>query len=180
MKSLLRQKAKIIRNSLDSAKMSSLCVKLISTWDKFQNAKNIMIYCPINNEIDLMALTQCQDKKFYLPKIENNKICIAQYKGELACGMYNIKEPCNQSIQNTDILDLIFIPALQADKWGYRIGYGKGYYDRFLKSVNSKATTAVLVYEELFCEDVPIEAHDEKADFVITPSSIQETSIRLA
>ena len=45
---------------------------------------------------------------------------------------FGIKEPCSEPVA-PDILDLIIVPALMVDKNGYRLGYGGGFYDRFLK-----------------------------------------------
>ena len=65
---------------------------------------------------------------------------------------YKIPESMSEPV-SPENLDLIIIPALCVDKNGYRIGYGKGYYDKFLKD-NSTALRAVLVYNDLFVDDV--------------------------
>lgn len=182
MKNLLRTKAKSTRVMLNCKSVSHDILKQIDSWTVFKNAVNIMIYHPINNEIDLLDLTKDCDKNFYLPKIENNEICVARYNSadKLVRGMYNINEPCDTALQKPDLLDLIFLPALMVDKWGYRLGYGKGYYDRFLEKIAAKTITAVPVYEELYCDELPIEAHDKKADYIILTDRIIDARILLA
>ena len=181
MKNLLRQKAKLIRKSLDSKEISNAVVNRILSWDIFTKSCNIMLYYPIKNEISLLDILNVQNKNFYFPKInENDEICIAKYSTEFKPGKYNILEPCCISETDYKELDLIFIPALMSDKWGYRLGYGKGYYDRFLKKLSKHTVKAIPLYSELLCEDLPVEAHDEKADFIVLPDRIIDTKILLA
>lgn len=90
----------------------------------------------------------------------------------LVCGKYNIQEPVRKCSDSALNLDIVFIPAVCADKSGYRIGYGKGYYDRFLGKLHEKTKTAIVIYEELLCEKIPAENFDRKANFVITPEKI--------
>lgn len=182
MKNLLRLKAKTTRCTLDPVTVSALIVKQILDWNKFCNAENVMLYYPIKNEISLLSLTECSDKNFYLPRIENDEICAVKFNPQepLQSGKYNINEPCTDIYAGKDMLDIIFIPALMADKWGYRLGYGKGYYDKFLNKMPSRVLKAVPMYDELYCEELPIEQHDEKTDFVVLKDRIIETKILLA
>ena len=133
-----------------------------------------MIYHPINNEINLLGLCPTPKKTFYLPKLVENSIFPAKFTDdcELTCGKYKIKEPAQNSTQNDKSPDLIFVPALCADKNGFRIGYGKGYYDRFLKNMPDSTKIAAVVYEELLFEKIPADNFDKKCDFVITQSGI--------
>lgn len=174
MKNQLRIESKSIRKNLDCEICSKKIVQNILSWSKYETAKNIMIYHPLNNEINLLSLCNDPQKSFFLPKILNNEIHPAPYEKNngLMCGKFNIQEPCAGCIENFDILDLIFIPALCADKQGHRIGYGKGYYDRFLKKIPQKTIKAVIIYDELLKDAIPCESFDEKADFVVTASGI--------
>ncbi len=182
MKNTLRLQAKAIRNKLDVQKTSERMIELILDWDKFKNAKNVMVYCPIKNEPDLLSLLNTAGKNFYLPRIENEEICAAKFTSfeDLKTGKFDIKEPCTNVIAGLDTLDLIFIPALMTDKWGYRLGFGKGYYDKFLNKLPARTTKVIPMYKELFIDELPIEPHDEKADFVITEDEIIETRILLS
>jgi 5-formyltetrahydrofolate cyclo-ligase len=172
MKNLLRKKAKSLRNTLDSKNASKAIVKKILFWSLFREIQNIMLYYPIQNEINLLALTECPDKKFYLPKIADGEIYPAEFVSlcDLKPGCYNINEPSTPV--SGDNIDMIFIPALMADGHGHRLGYGKGYYDRFLNKLSAGVIKVIPVYDELFLPELPVEEHDEKVDYVILKERI--------
>lgn len=174
MKNQLRQKSKIIRKNLNCENASKKILEKILSWEEFKSAQNIMIYHPINNEINLLWLCTSCKKNFYLPKISNNEIVPVFFDENtpLVFGKYNIQEPVRKCSNSALNLDIVFIPAVCADKSGYRIGYGKGYYDRFLGKLHEKTKTAIVIYEELLCEKIPAESFDRKANFVITPEKI--------
>ena len=69
-----------------------------------------------------------------------------------------------------DEIDVVVVPAICFDKRGHRLGYGKGYYDRFLK--NLKALKVGFCYFDMIEDELPIEEHDIKADFVICESGV--------
>ena len=104
------------------------------------------------------------DKKFYLPKIEGNNLLICPFSQELSISKFNTLEPCTDAV-SSNILDLAIVPALMADKCGNRLGYGGGFYDRFLKNAN--VATLVALPIELVIDQLPFEEHDVKIDFLI-------------
>ena len=65
-------------------------------------------------------------------------------------------------------LDLIILPGVAFDLVGKRIGYGGGYYDRYLENIDKKIIKVALIYDFQLLENVPAEEHDIKADYIIT------------
>lgn len=164
-KEQIRQEARKKRKNMPD--VSCKIVEIIKKESVYQNAKNIMIYYPIQNEINLLSL--CNDSRsFFLPKIIDNKIFVCPYNTPLKKGKFNIPEPDSDPITDLGILDLIFIPALAADKKGFRIGYGCGYYDRFLEHISDQTKKIVTVYNDLLYESLPFDQHDQKADYILT------------
>lgn len=164
----LRIKAKSIRKYLNISKISSLAVSKIRDVDIYKEARNVLISYPMRYEIDLLALLD-DDKKFYLPKVCGQKLFICPFKKgdkleKSAC--FNVKEPCTNPV-DANILDLIIVPALMVDKSGNRLGYGGGFYDRFLEEYHS-IRTLVVIPKDLFVEELPIEKFDRKIDIVIS------------
>ncbi|MGN1124899.1 MAG: 5-formyltetrahydrofolate cyclo-ligase [Candidatus Gastranaerophilaceae bacterium] len=165
-KTELRTKAKSIRNKLDIKNLSSkLCEKLKNT-KEFLNAQNIMIFYPLKNEINLLELLEIPNKKFYLPKMKGLTLNACPYKlgDKLITQNFGIKEPITTPV-SPKILDLVIVPALMIDKNNNRLGYGKGYYDRFITKTNAK--TIVCIPNELLIDEIPTESHDKKIDIVI-------------
>ena len=176
----LRQLAKHKQSKLDPYKSSISIINRIKKWDKYKSAENVMIYYPIKNEINLLGLYG--DKNLFLPRLRNNEIEVCPYPGEdsILPGKFGIPEPLTGAIEDLCILDIIFVPALAADRWGYRLGYGCGYYDRFLEHVGAKTARVIPLYSELLFDDIPFEAHDQKADFIVTEDELFSTSIKIA
>ena len=162
----LRIKAKNIRKSLDIENISKIICKKIRQSDIYKSAKNVLIFYPLPNEINLLELLS-DNKIFFLPRIngENLEICSYKKGDTLKESSFKTKEPQTKA-KNPNILDLIILPALAADKNNYRLGYGKGYYDRLLTITKSK--TILPIAKELVFEELPIESHDKPVDLVIT------------
>ena len=163
----LRIKIKDERKNLQIKMLSDIFVEKLLQLEEYQRAKNVMLFYPLKFEIDLLRLLKDNNKNFYLPKIEgNNLLCCSYRVGEELCeSCFKTKEPLTLSVNKT-ILDMVIVPALAVDKNNYRLGYGGGFYDRFLKGIN--ATKLTCVPKEFILETVYPEEHDIKIDKVIT------------
>ena len=165
-KSDLRKKAKCIRKSLSIAEKSKSAIEKIRENTFYIPAKNVLIYYPLRYELNLLALLD-DEKNFYLPRVcgENLKICPFKKGDKLVASSFNICEPFSNSI-NPRNLDLVVVPALMADKSGFRLGYGGGFYDRFLVE-NNAVKTILPIAKELIDEELPHEEFDIKIDEII-------------
>jgi 5-formyltetrahydrofolate cyclo-ligase len=115
-------------------------------------------------------------KTVCLPKLMQGEIVffsITTLK-DLETGDFNIKEPPLNKGNICEEIDTVITPGIVFDRLGYRIGYGKGYYDRYLKNSPKQNSNAVgLGYEfQLATEPVPIEPHDVKLDALITNKEV--------
>lgn len=164
-KNELRIKAKNIRKNLPMKEISAQLATLIKQNELYRNAKNIMLFYPTQFEVDLIELLN-DNKNFYLPKVDNEKLLVCPYCENLKKSSYGIYEPCSNPV-NAKILDLVIVPALMCDKNGYRLGYGGGFYDRFILKYGKNFTTICPIPKELFAENLPIDKFDQKIDFII-------------
>ena len=105
------------------------------------------------------------NKSFYLP-ITRDEISFIKYNlnDKLMDGKFRTKEPIGD-IVNRDDIECFIIPCVAISKDKKRLGYGKGYYDKFLKSY--KGSKIGLTYKECICDKIDIEEHDIKVDKVI-------------
>lgn len=165
-KNELRKWAKNERRLRDKRVDELLAEKLIKS-GVFKTAQNIMLYYPLEDEINLLSVLKVQNKNFYLPKIDGEKLLCCKYSlGDSTCfSKFNTKEPLTPPCPKGEI-DLAVIPALCCDVNNYRLGYGGGYYDKFLRDFNGK--TIVCLPSGLVVETVFPEPHDIKADIVLT------------
>jgi len=168
----IRNKAKKIRQTLDIKGLSAKIIQHIHELIVYKNAKNIMIFYPLENEINLLDLLKLNSEKFFfLPRMNGNTLdaCSYSINDKLTPSKYNILEPLTAPV-NKNIIDIVFIPALCTDKNLNRLGYGKGFYDKFLSDY--KNLKICVCPEELLFNKIPTDAHDIKMDLIITQNTI--------
>lgn len=162
----LRQKAKKIRKTLDMKTISNNIVANIQELEAYKQAKHVMLFYPKAQEVDLRELLN-DDKMFYLPRVSGDELEICPYKknDELIVSDFGVLEPVSESVSKS-LIDLVFVPALCVDEQCNRIGYGKGFYDRFL--IDFKKTSIVVVPSELIFSEICVNNNDVCCDRVIT------------
>ena len=168
----LRLKIKDIRNNGHFAGLDSVIIQNLFQTNVYISSHSLMIYYPIQSEINLLSILK-SDKKVSFPCIREEKIVPYVYSGTFCEGQYKIKEPSNSRPIDIENLDLVIVPALCVDLKGYRIGYGKGYYDRFIKTLNRKKTKLLtLMYDEFVLDDICPESFDERVDYIVTEKRV--------
>ena len=161
----LRVYAKNLRKKLNLKILSRIAVEKIRCHEIFSKSKNIMLYYPLKSELDLTELFN-SDKKFFLPKVFNNDLLCCPLSEKLIKSDFNVLEPVSEPV-NPEILDMVIVPALMADSKNYRLGYGLGFYDRFLPECTN-AYKLVVIPKNLFVSDLPFDEHDFKVDEVLS------------
>ena len=172
-KQKLRIKCKEIRKNTEINDTSLGICNIIKNWPVFKSAQNIMLFYPIGSEVSLLNLLKIPDKNYYFPCVDGDNITAARYNPDegFSKGKYDIMEPVGQRYTDCNFLDLVFVPALAADIKGNRLGYGKGYYDRFL-SAHTSIISAVPLSSKLLFSSIPSENHDIKVNYLITQDRI--------
>lgn len=165
-KNALRQKYKNIRKTLDGRLAGERIAAKIRQTHLYKEAKNVMLFYPTKFELDLRALLSDSGKNFYFPKVSGEKLDVCPNCEVFRKSKFNIWEPCSDAI-GCEVLDLVIVPALAVDKDGYRLGYGGGFYDRFLKTI-PKTRTLTPIFKELFVDELPHEDFDVRVDLVVT------------
>lgn len=170
----LRKKAKAIRNSLDMENLSEKIIANIQALEIYKKARHVMIFYPLKHEVDLRGLLK-DDKNFYLPIVQGETLRACPYKigDELITSKFKTSEPTTKPI-NTSILDIIFVPALMVDNNFYRLGYGGGFYDRFLLQIDTEVTKIVTIPNLLITEKLPFESFDAKIDIIICEINVKK------
>lgn len=135
------------------------------------NAKTIASYVPLATEPDVSDFNMwvlSLGKTLLLPRVLGDDLEFAT--GQTRAGTLGIQEPDGPA-QLLGTADLILLPALAVDLTGIRLGKGKGYYDRALRSIAGIPLYAV-VYDSEVYRELPHEAHDRKVTGAVTPTAI--------
>lgn len=161
---------------------SDIITEKLLQLDCIKSAKTIMLYLDFNNEV---ATDNLITKLLNLEKIvaspitlkEERKLIPSQIidlENGIQYGAYNIREPkpdCSPEIAIKD-LDVVIVPAVAYDKNCYRLGYGGGFYDRFLENLREDTVTIGIAFDLQVFDEVPKEDHDAQLDYIVTESKI--------
>lgn len=170
-KEFLRKKYKEKRDNIKHkvTKDNLIYQKVINNKD-ILSSKTLLIYISINSEIDTIKIINyfLNTKNIAVPKIIDNNMffCYVTNLNDLTPGKYNIPEPTNENIVTDFDNAICIVPGICYDKKNYRVGYGKGYYDKFLSK--NKIKTIGLCYKECMIEKIDNDKYDYKIDEVIT------------
>ncbi|AZL15622.1 5-formyltetrahydrofolate cyclo-ligase [Rickettsiales endosymbiont of Stachyamoeba lipophora] len=141
-------------------------------------SKNIAIYYPIFNEPNILELASLlKDNIILLPKICDAKLIFLKMNHELISSYINstLLEPAGD-ITSNQAPDIIIVPGIVFNNQGYRIGYGKGYYDKTIASLPKLPLLIGVGFEMQLTELLFQEKHDIKLDYLITEKNIYNYS----
>ena len=178
-KSELRKHCRAIRKSLGDeqrAQASESICKHIEEWDIFQRSEVILTYMPIKAEVNLTPLLNLYpNKNWILPRIipeEDNRMVFHPYDAaRLIQHSFGMAEPAADSpVIQPQAIELTLAPGLAFDRHGWRLGYGGGYFDRFLKIF--RGVCAGIVFHDLLIDEVPHGEHDMAMNWIITEQEL--------
>ncbi len=148
---------------------------------EFISSRTVLLYASFRSEVDTSAMIKGSiesGKRVLLPKVdrENRRLLLYEIKdiGELAPGFRGIPEPSltEERVVSPGEIDVVVIPGAGYDDAGNRVGYGGGYYDRFLSQTEKKLFVAAPAFEEQIADMIPAEEHDVKVDIIVTDRRI--------
>jgi len=180
-KQAIRDTALQQRMGLSYAEIQQISLVLKDRMLKSFHFQGLKVSCFVNipskkevNTIDIIHAL-CDENQVYLPVCNFSDSSLSHWLFEpgdlLIENRYGIPEPKNQHISlSANLFDVVIVPLLAVDKKGNRIGYGKGFYDRFLSLCNPNVIKIGLnFFEPMDC--IPCEARDIPLDYLISPST---------
>ncbi|MCE2497671.1 MAG: 5-formyltetrahydrofolate cyclo-ligase [Nitrosopumilaceae archaeon] len=145
---------------------------------EFSEALTVGAYHPIGSEVPtrgIMSEVMSGGKELYLPRVTDDEameFCRVRDVSELRRGrrysaIMEPTGPCAEALSRG--LDMIIVPSIAASADGCRLGYGRGYYDRYLEGRRGAATTVcAILYEKQVTKRIPADPHDARVDMIIT------------
>ena len=140
----------------------------------FRDAQKIGAYYPIGSEIltqDIIQELLSKGKQVFLPKVMGNKMEFRKITdfASLEKGSFDIMEPKDDCPLDNN-LDVILVPTVGISNTGVRLGYGHGFYDKFLAA--HKTTTISLTLEKQIVKNIPKSEHDIIIDWIVTEDQV--------
>ena len=164
------------------AESSAAICRHVLAMPEYRDAETVFCFVGRQHEIDTMPLLRqilADGKRLCVPLcVEKGIMELRQISAieDLIPGSYGIQEPPADALTvSVDDVDLSIIPCLTCDHGGRRLGFGGGYYDRFLGAYRSAAV--LVCRERLIREELPVEPHDMPVPWVITERGLYEDGI---
>jgi 5-formyltetrahydrofolate cyclo-ligase len=186
VKNSFRKKSKEYRESLLLEEKKRLDKKItnkfLNLW-YFRESELLMTYVSTAIEVDTMQIIAHafeRGKQVAVPKCIDGTRNIIFYLinsfDDLSPGAFGVPEPVEEKCQILTTYEsaLCIVPALSYDLRGYRLGFGKGYFDRFL--TNNDIRTIGICYDACLFEEVPRGRYDKKVNMIVTESRIVDLS----
>lgn len=190
-KELLRAELSAVRGALSKeqrAEADSRINARLSALVSYRFAPVLLFYYPAHSEADVRPALRAALKagrKVALPLCDKNKpgamtFRLIRSEEELSPGKFGVMEPSETTEQLPEELlkqkdAIAIVPALSFDKKGYRLGYGGGYYDRFLSYF--AGTTVGICYASLLKEELPRGFFDRRVDLILTEQGVYKANV---
>ena len=177
-KRILRPRDAMTREEIASG--SRAIVKRLTELDQIRRASTLMVYLGFGSEVladDLIRWGWGEGKRIAVPfcRPASRELIACRIEGfdELECGHYGIREPKAGLIRAVPQgeIDAVVIPAVAFDRQGHRLGYGGGYYDRFLPGA-PRAERIGIAFARQIVAEIPADLHDVTMDRIVTDREI--------
>lgn len=173
------------RSEIYDAATDAAVVRNFIQSEYYQNASWMMLYVSFGTEIythDLIRQALADGKHVVVPicNTADHTVTLSEvrhFPDDLEEGHYGIlevKASCMRIVEPGQ-LDLVLVPGMAFTESGNRMGFGGGYYDRFLETVSDSCITVALIREDFIYDRIPMEPHDKSVDVLITEKRIHPT-----
>ena len=185
-KFFLRKSFKKQRSLLDINQVKELNTRIfknlleLNIWEK--SCYHLYLSNNINNEAEtgeIINLLFKKHKRVFVPKIQGSNLMNIEIDNNTnySLNYLGIKEPLSSNQKDTNLLEVIFVPLLVFDKLGHRVGYGGGYYDKFLGNIKDDILKIGLSLFEPIDKIQDIEKYDISLDYTITPKRVYDFTL---
>jgi 5-formyltetrahydrofolate cyclo-ligase len=168
-KAAIRKRMRMVRDLIDDRVMRS-----VDLWAKvaalpgYQRAGSVMAFNGFKGEPDtdpLFARVAADGKRLLLPRVHDGSIEVCDADGPMVAGRIGVHEPQGPALAY-DLVEFVIVPGLAFTADGRRLGYGGGFYDRFLPQV--QVPNVGVCFAEQLLDDLPCEPHDVRVQAVLT------------
>lgn len=148
----------------------------LRTWTVFRDAKCVCCYVSVRSEMPtpgIIIRAHESGKRVIVPKVVGDNLKFAQINSltdDLKRGTFGVLEPLDSCTEvPIEEADICLIPGVVFDEHGNRFGYGKGYYDRFLKNLPPNIPTVGMAFDSQVLDSIPVDPTDVPVKYLVTP-----------
>ena len=184
-KKVIRQKILEKRSKLsinEILERSKTIANILFNSNQYNNSNFIFSFISFKDEVNTHEIIKnsiVNGKRIGVPVTvpKNREMLVSElidFDKELELGYYNILTPKKEytRIVSPELVDLVLVPGVAFDKRGYRVGYGGGYYDRFLNKWKKGVIKIGLCYDLQLLSQVPTDSYDIPVDYIITEKGL--------
>lgn len=151
----------------DRKRKSNVIKRKLFRMNAFKDARVVMFYIALKGEVDTLEMIKAAQrlrKMIVVPVCRKDRIkirpCILDHRVPLKKGPYGVLEPAIERPVAARNVDLVLVPGVAFDTDGRRLGRGKGFYDRFLRTLTRQTTLIGMAFDFQVLPHVPAEDHD--------------------
>ena len=159
----------------DRRRLSAAITAHVCLMPAFQTSHTVMVYMALPYEVqtaELIAEAQRQNKRVVVPVVTSTGLVAVACPTDVRHfrrGPYGILEPCHTSDHVSPMsINWVLVPGVGFDPHGMRLGYGKGYYDRFLRQLSPGTSYGGIAYHTQVVPSIPHMPHDIRMQFLVT------------
>jgi 5-formyltetrahydrofolate cyclo-ligase len=155
------------------ARLSHFAQQRLLASELFATSQGLALYSPVRNETatnKIFDVACRQGKKIYYPRVagENLEFVQINSQAQLVSGPFGVLEPAAILRSSRQVPELILVPGIAFDRHGHRLGYGRGFYDRYLACCSDHIVRVGFAYSFQLCDALPVDAYDQPVDVLVT------------
>lgn len=168
-KPTLRRRMRLVRDLVDDHLVRSVELwSAVAATPQYATATSVMAFVGCKGEPDtdpLFARLAADGKRLLLPRVEEGRLVVCDGTGPLTISSFGVSEPIGPPVPLSEV-DFVIVPGLAFTAEGVRLGYGAGFYDRFLPQLS--VPNAGVCFTEQLVDELPTEPHDVRVQQVIS------------
>lgn len=155
------------------ARLSHFAQQRLLATELFAAAQSLALYNPVRNETatnKVFDVACRQGKQVYYPRVTGDHLHFVQITSpaQLVSGSFGVLEPAANLRNSQQTPELILVPGIAFDRCGHRLGYGRGFYDRYLACCSDQVVRVGFAYSFQLCDALPVGACDQPVDALVT------------
>lgn len=187
-KAAVRERMQTLRQAISPQDRTLLAERIearLAEVPAVREARTVLLFSSFGSEVPTAGIAErflARGQRVLLPFIEASQMQAAELHPNqpLAATTYGPDEPAERVAVDPGHVDVVIAPGLAFDRDGYRIGYGGGYYDRYLRRLGPHATRIGIGFHAQLLDEVPHGRRDERLDLIVTDRETIDCRVREA